>query len=99
MVREVGIGAGDRLAARQVLGLESLSIGCQNEFSLGFGCRRAGFERGKRLRDLAGGGDGYMNVVGLEDAAQVRLVRLALAQAFDRRLLVAESLKEGEWKL
>jgi hypothetical protein len=40
-----------------------------------------------------------MDVVGLEDTTQVGLVRLALAQAFDCRLLVAESLKEGEWKL
>ena len=45
MVREVGIDAGDRLAARQVLSLEGLSIGCQNEFRLGPGGRRAGLQQ------------------------------------------------------
>ena len=99
MVRKVGVGAGDRLAGRQIFGLEGVSIGCQNEFRLGSGGRRAGLERDKRLRDLAGGGDGDMDVVGLEDAAQVGFVRLALAQALDRRLLVAEGLKEGEREL
>jgi hypothetical protein len=49
MVREVGIGAGDRLAARQVLGLKGVSIGGHNVFGLGL-------------------------VVGLEDAAQIRLL-------------------------
>src|ERR1700682_3319573 len=99
MVREVGIGAGDRLAARKVFVLEGVSIGCQNEFCLRPRSPRVGLERGKPLRDLAGSGDADMDVVGLEDAAQVRLVRLALSQACDCRLLVAEGLKEGEGKL
>ncbi len=40
-----------------------------------------------------------MDVVGLKDAAQVGLVRLALAQALEGRFLVAEGLQEGERKL
>jgi hypothetical protein len=40
MVRKVCIGAGDRLAARQILGLERLAIGRQNELRLGPGRRR-----------------------------------------------------------
>lgn len=99
MVGEVGIAAGDRLAACQVLGLECLSVGRENEFGFGSGGRRAVLERDKRLRDLAGGSDGDMDIVGLKDATQVGLVRLALAQALDRRLLVAEGLKEGEGEL
>ena len=67
-----------------------------NEFRLGPNGRGTGLERRKRLRDLTGGGDGDMDVVGLKDPAQVGLVRLALAQALDCRLLVAEGLKEGE---
>jgi hypothetical protein len=35
MVREIGIGAGDRIAARQVLGLERVAIGRQDELRLG----------------------------------------------------------------
>jgi hypothetical protein len=46
-IREVGIGAGDRLAARQVLGLEPLSIGRQNELRLGPDRRRTCLQRGK----------------------------------------------------
>ena len=34
MVREVGIGAGDRLAARQILGLELVAVGRQMNFAL-----------------------------------------------------------------
>ena len=36
-----------------------------------------------------------MNVVGLQDAADIGLVRRARAQALDRRLLVAEGHEEG----
>ena len=100
MVREVGISAGDRLAARQVLGLECLPIRRQDEFRLRPGRRRAGPQRGQGLDDLlAAGGDGDMDVVGLKDATQVRPVRLALPQALEGRLLVAEGLQEGEWEL
>ena len=99
MVREVGIGAGDRPAARQVLGLEGVPVGCQNELGLGPGRRRAGPQRGEGLGDLAGGGDGDMDVVCLKDAAQVGPVRLALSQALEGRLLVAEGLEEREREL
>jgi len=34
IVREVGIGAGDRLAARQILGLELVAVGRQMNFAL-----------------------------------------------------------------
>jgi hypothetical protein len=40
-----------------------------------------------------------MDVVGLQDPAQVRLVRRAGAQPLDRRFFVAEGLKEREGKL
>ena len=56
MVREVGIGAGNRLAARQVLGLERVAVGRQDELRLGPGCRRVGLQRGEGLNDLVGGG-------------------------------------------
>ena len=45
MVRKIGVGAGDRLAARQVLGLEGVPIGRQNEFRFGPDRRRAGLQR------------------------------------------------------
>ena len=99
MVRELGMGAGDGLAARQVLGLERLSVGRQNELRFGPGRRRAGPQRGEGRGDLAGGGDGDMDVVRLKDTTQVGPVRLALAQAPEGRLLVAEGLQEGEREL
>ncbi len=39
-----------------------------------------------------------MDVIGLKDAAKIGLVRLALAQPLDRRLLVAKGLQEREGK-
>ena len=42
---------------------------------------------------------GDVDVVGLQDAAEVGLVRRARAQPLDRRLLVAEGFKEGEREL
>jgi hypothetical protein len=99
MVWEVGIGAGDRLAARQVLGLERLPIRRQNELRLGPGRRGAGPQRGKGLRDLARRADGDMDVVCLKDSAQVGPVRFALAQALEGRFLIPEGLEEGEWEL
>jgi hypothetical protein len=41
MVREIGIGAGDRIAACQVLGLECIAIGREDEFGLEPGCPSA----------------------------------------------------------
>ena len=53
VVREVLIGAGDGLAARQVFGLEVDAVGGQDELRLGLGRRRAGLERGQRLASPA----------------------------------------------
>src|SRR6476620_11199234 len=99
MIREVPISAGGRLTARKVLGLESVSIGRQNELGLGSGGRWADLKRGERLRDLAGAYDGDMDVVGLKNSANVGLVRLSFAKALEGRLLVAEGLEEGEGEL
>ena len=56
VVREIWIGAGDRLAARQVFGLEVVAVGREDEFRLRPGGRRAGLQRREGLRDLAGRG-------------------------------------------
>ena len=45
------------------------------------------------------GADRDVDVVGLENAAQVGLVRCARAQPLDRRFLVAEGFQEGEREL
>ncbi len=57
------------------------------------------FSAASVLRHLAGGGDRDMDVVGLKDAAEVGLVRLALAQALEGGFLVAEGLQEEIRKL
>ena len=98
MIRKVGITAGDRLAACEFLRLQSVSIRRQHEFRLRLGRRRARLQCGKRACDLARSGDGDVDIVRLQDAAEVGLVRLALAQALERRLLVPEGLQEGEGK-
>ena len=50
VVREVPIGAGDRLARLQILGLEILSVRGENKSSLRLGRRRAGLQCGEGLR-------------------------------------------------
>jgi hypothetical protein len=91
MVGKVLIGAGDGVAASQVFGLERVPVRCQNELGLGLCGRRACLQRDQSLRDLAGRGNGNMDVVGLKNPAKVGLVRLALTQAFERRFVVAEN--------
>ncbi len=68
-------------------------------FALAFAVAGLAFSAASVLRDLAGRCDGDVDVVGLKDAAEVGLVRLALAQALDRRLLVAEGFEEREGEL
>ena len=46
-----------------------------------------------------GAADGDVDVVGLKNAAEVGLVRLALAEALEGRLLVAEGFEEREGEL
>ena len=65
VVREIVIGAGRRLAGRQVLGLEVCAVGRKDESRLGL--RRACLQRGEGLRDLAGRTDGDVDVVRLKD--------------------------------
>lgn len=83
----------------QVLGFEVRAVGGEDESRLRFGGSRAGFQRGQRLRNLARRRDGDMDVVRLQNPAQVGLVRRARPQPLDRRFLVPECLQEGERKL
>jgi hypothetical protein len=39
-----------------------------------------------------------MDVVGLQDPAEIRLVRRTRAKALERRFLVSKSFKEGKWE-
>ena len=95
VVGEVLEGAGDRLAAGQVFGLEVRAVGGEDELRLGLGGGGAVLERLERLRDLPCLAGQDVDVVGLENAAEVGLVRRPGAKALDRRRLVAEGFKEG----
>ncbi len=93
------IGAGDRLAARQVLGLEVVAVGREDELRLGLGGRRAGLQRGERLRDLARRRRRRYGCCWSEGRRPGRTCWCACAQPLDRRFLVPEGLQEGERKL
>jgi len=94
VIRKVPVRADDRRrVASQVFGLEGFPVRGQNKFGLCAGRCRAGLEGGEGLCDLAGGGNGDVDIAGLEDAAKIRLVRLALPQALECRFLVAEGLQ------
>jgi hypothetical protein len=95
MVREVSIGAGNRAIVRgQVFRLKKIAVRRQHKARLRPSRRWARFQRRKRPRDLAGLACGNMDVVGLQDAAQIGLVGLALTQSLERGLLVSERLQE-----
>ncbi len=95
VVGKVLEGTGDGLAAVQVFGLEVRAIGGEDELRLGLGRRRADLEGGQRLRDPPCVAGQDVDVAGLENTAEVGLVRRPRTQALDGRRLVAKGLKEG----
>src|SRR5690606_19859564 len=92
-------GTGDGPAAGQVFGLEVRAVRGEDELRLGLGRRRAGLEGGQRLRHPPCVAGQDVDVAGLENATEVRLVRCPRAQAFDGRRLVAEGFEERVRKL
>ncbi len=95
MIGEIGVAAGDGLAGGDVLGLEVDAVGGENELGLGAGRGGAVAKGGQGCRDVARFAGFQVDVVGLQDAAEVGLVRRAGAQALDRRVLVSEGHEEG----
>ena len=95
MVRKVLISTRNGFTVRQVLRLKINSIGRQDKLRFRFGGRGTLPQRRQHLRDLSRGARTNVDVVSLENAAQVRLVRCAGSQPFDRCLLVAEGFKES----
>ena len=82
VVGKVGVGAGDGLAVDEVLGLEALAVGGQDELGLVAGGGRTLPQRGERRRHFAFRADLDVDVVALEHpAGQVGLVRVAALAA------------------
>lgn len=88
-------GTGDGLAAGQIFGLEVRAVRGEDEPHLGLGRRRAGLESGQRLRHPPCVAGQNVDVAGLENTSQVRLVRRPRAQTLDGCRLVAKGFKEG----
>lgn len=63
MVGKVWIAAGDGFTRDQLLGLQRLSVGSEDEFGLGFCGGRAGTQCLERIAHAAGLAGGDMNVV------------------------------------
>jgi hypothetical protein len=100
MVVEIGIGAGNGwVVGGEVLGLERLAIGRQDETGLASGRGGAGAQGGEGGRRLARGAGGDVDVVGLQYAAKVGLVRYTGAQALESGVLIPKCFKELEGKL
>src|SRR3546814_13450027 len=99
MIGELGEGAGDRFAGKQILCLERFAIRRQNE--LGFGPRRGG--AGPKCIQLGGHiasvGEGNVDVAGLQDAANVRLVRRPGTELPAGSFLISERFYEREREL
>ena len=94
VIGKVRISAGDGLAARQLLGIKIYTVGCENVLCLRFGGCRTILQRGQRFGDLPSVADRDMNIVGLEDAAEIGLIGSPGAEPLKSRLLVAEGLQE-----
>lgn len=71
VVGEVVKGAGDRIAGCQVFRLEVRAVGSEDELRLGLGGGRAVFERLECFRYLSRLASQDVDVVSLEDAAEV----------------------------
>ena len=99
MVGEIGVAAGDGLASGDIFGFQINAIGGKDELRLGAGGGGAIAQGGERCRDIARRTGRKVDVVGLQDAAEVGLVRRAGAQPLDGRVLVAEGYEEGIWEL
>ena len=96
MIGEVLVGADDRrIIRRQVLGLDRLPIRRENELGLGLGGRRARLQRREGLRDLADRANGDVNVIGLKDPADVRLVRPPPSEPPDRGFLLSKASRKA----
>jgi len=95
MIGESGVTAGDGFTGGDVLGLEIDAIGGEDELRLGAGGGGAVAKGCQGRCDIARRAGREVDVVGLQDAADIGLVRCAGAQPLDRRVLVAEGHEEG----
>jgi len=98
---KVGVGAGERLAVGEVLGLEAAAVGGEDELGLLAGGGGALGQGGERGGDLALGADAEVEVVALKDAAgEVGLVGIAAAEAVQGGFFCCRRLRErrrGRW--
>ena len=92
---ETGMGAHHDVAALHVLGVEVSTVGRQDELRLAAGRLRALSQIGQRRSGLALLRNLYVDVVPLENAADIGSIRRAGAEAPDGRWLVAERLQEA----
>tara|TARA_R100000750_G_scaffold694_1_gene904 strand:+ start:315 stop:947 length:633 start_codon:yes stop_codon:yes gene_type:complete len=96
MIGELLKGTGDGFAADQVLGLELLTIGSEDELGFELGGGRAIFECREGVGDRAKGAGGDMDVVALQDPAKIGFVRFALAQLLDLGGFAPEGFEKGK---
>ena len=89
------IGAGEDIPARQILRLEHVAIGGEDELGLGLRGGGAVAKGGEGLRDLARRGCSDVDVVTLKNAAQIGLVGVARPQPLDLGRLAPKRLQKG----
>ena len=96
MVGEIAVGAHDRRVQRtDFLGLKRLPISRDDEFRLPAGCRWACPQVSHGLADGSRRCNRDMNMIALENTADVRLVHIACAEALQGDFLTAKSFEEG----
>ena len=100
MVWEISKETRDKLTGLQFFGFEGFAVGCEDEFNF-----VAGVVGGGALAQFVKGGSNLVgaacldvDVVGLQDAADVGFVGGAVAQAFEGGRFAAKSFDEPEGK-
>jgi hypothetical protein len=83
----------------QVFGLEVRAVGGEDELRLGLGRRRLALRAASVCVTRPASQCQDVDVAGLENTAEVGLVRRPGAQALEGRRLVAKGLKEGVGEL
>jgi hypothetical protein len=100
VIGKLGVGAGDRAAAREILGLEGFAVGREDELGLLGGRLGAAAQGAKGFVNAAGRAGHQVDVAALENGAgDVGLVCVAGAQALDCRVLVPKGGQKLEGEL
>ena len=98
VVMKVGVATGNRLAIDKVSSLKAFAIGSKDKLGLLLSRRWAILQGDERGADFPFGANLYVDIIALEDTADVRFIRATAiaSELFNRSWLIAKGFKEGK---